>query len=416
MNKIQSYILTAALVFISPVISLSQSAPDLATATPYVLFTRAGEVTSQSPLALVVGNVGNESGDTLALPPGFLVGEKHWWDAEATQVGTAIGLAYAEVAANTCGIIHAGGYGVGETLVPGVYCTGSAITLNGNLTLDAGNVPGAVFIFKIDGAFSSVGGSQIILLNGAESCNIFWQINGLVALVNTNFKGTMLVNGAITLGSGTVLDGRALSLAGAVLFGNVRVTTCDVATLPLELLSFNVSKTIGDNVNITWVTATEVDVLRYEVEASINGTAFYKVNTISSKGTNYPSQYNIQDIQANKTGVRFYRLKMIDKDGSFTYSEIKSIKFSDLKSGLINIFPNPAGSIINVSVNAEVREKVMLTISNMHGQKIRQTIYLLNKGINNIKENIQGLTKASYIVTIKNINTGEQTRQNIQKL
>ena len=72
--------------------------------------------------------------------------------------------------------------------------------------------------------------------------------------------------------------------------------------------------------------------------------------------------------------------------------------------------------MINVSVNAEAQEKVTLTIANMHGQKVMQKTYLLNKGINNFSENIQGLSKAGYIVSIKNISTGKETRQNFQKL
>lgn len=419
MKQLHFYVIAAITITLSPITLFSQSAPNLATAAPFVLFTRAGEVTSQSPLAIVIGDVGNESGDTLALPPGFLLGEKHWWDAVAIQAGIDIGKAYDTLFSNTarpCGTIHAGGYGLGETLVPGVYCTGSATTLNGNLILDAGGNANAVFIIKIGGAFSSVGGSQIVLLNGALSCNVYWQIGGAVSLVNTNFKGTMLVDGAITLTSGSTLDGRALSKTGAVIFGNIRVTLCDATLLPLELLSFNVTKTTGNNVEIRWATASEVNVLRYEVEASVNGTAFYKVGSVSSKGNSFLSEYNSQDIQFNKTGVRFYRLKMIDKNGSFIYSPVKSVKFSDLKMGLINIFPNPAINMINVSVNAEAQEKVTLTIANMHGQKVMQKTYLLNKGINNFSENIQSLSKAGYIVSIKNISTGKETRQNFQKL
>ena len=112
----------------------------------------------------------------------------------------------------------------------------------------------------------------------------------------------------------------------------------------------------------------------------------------------------------------FYRLKMIDKDGSFTYSMIRNIKFSDLRNGLINIFPNPAVNTINLSVNAEAKGNVLLTIVNMHGQKILQKTRMVDKGINNFTEDVRNLLKATYIVSIKNIITGEETRQNFQKL
>ena len=107
---------------------------------------------------------------------------------------------------------------------------------------------------------------------------------------------------------------------------------------------------------------------------------------------------------------------MIDKDGSFSYSLVRSLKFSDLRIGLLNIFPNPAGNTINISVNSQAKENVTLTIVNMHGQRVIQKTLLVDKGINTIAEDIRNLTNATYILSIKNLRTGEETRQNFQKL
>src|SRR6185295_8753975 len=108
----------------------------------------------------------------------------------------------------------------------------------------------------------------------------------------------------------------------------------------------------GNNAQITWITTAEVNVSRYEIEASVNGSPFVKIGTVSSLESSFPTRYTFQDLQPNKTGVRFYRLKMIDKDGSFSYSFVRNLKFSDLKFGLVNIFPNPAVNTITISVNA----------------------------------------------------------------
>ena len=110
----------------------------------------------------------------------------------------------------------------------------------------------------------------------------------------------------------------------------------------MQLVNFSVTKTTDNNVDVSWITSAEVNVSRFEIQASTNGSAYFNVGTVTAKGNSFPTRYSLQDLPANKTGVRFYRLKMVDKDGSFTYSAVKSIKFSDLKSGLVNIFPHPA--------------------------------------------------------------------------
>jgi hypothetical protein len=410
------YLNTFFTIIILPVVVLSQSAPNLNTAAGYVLFTGNGEFTSTSTSTNVTGDVGNLVGPVSAFPPGNLTGTKHFGDAAATQADADITAAYADLAGRTCGTVHGVGFGVGETLTPGVYCATANSTLNGDLTLDAGGNAAAVFIIKIDGAFSAASGSQIILINQASACNVYWQINGAVDLNNSVFKGTMLVNGAISLNTGTNLEGRALTKTGALIFQAINATVCNFSALPLKLEKFDVNKITGDNVQLSWMTTSEINMLRYDIEASNNGTAFYKLGAVVSKGNNFPTQYTFQDIQVKNTGIRSYRLKMVDNAGLFSYSDVKSVKFSDLKFGLINIFPNPAVNSIKITVNAEIQENVTLTITNMHGQKMRQKTMMVNKGINNFEEDIRNLSTTSYIISIKNITTGKVSRQNFQKL
>ena len=404
------------LILLLPNIVFSQIAPNLNTAATFVLFTGNGQFTCTSSFANVTGDVGNQVGVVSAFPPGNLTGATHYGDAAAMQANSDITAAYADLAGRTCGVAHGVGFGAGETLTPDTYCAIAASTLNGNLTFDAGGNAAAVFIIKIDGAFSAASGSQILLINQASVCNIYWQINGAVDLNNSFFRGTMLVNGAISLNTGTTLQGRALTKTGDLIFDNINATGCGFGVLPLKLISFDAVKTTGNNVQLTWQTTSEVNLLRYEIESSSNGVAFYKAGTVAAKGNNYPTQYTFKDVDVNKTGTRFYRLKMANNDASISYSTVKSIKFSETGIGLINISPNPAVNTINITVNAESRENVTLSITNMNGQKVRQKNLTLNKGLNNISEDIQSLLKAGYILSIKSLNTGKQMRQNFQKL
>ena len=416
MKNFTSCIAAASFMFVFPFTVLSQTAPALNSASTFVLFTGNGQFTSTSSSTSVTGNVGNLAGAVSAFPPGSLSGTKHFGDAAATQASTDLNAAYADLAGRACGIAHGVGFGSGETLTPGTYCSLAASTLNGNLFLDAVGNAAAVFIIKVNGTFSAAPGSQVVLVNGAVPCNVFWQINGAVDLNNSVFRGSMLVNGAINLNAGTLLYGRALATTGNLIFQNIVATICDLTVLPLKLLKFDIAKTPNNNIDISWLTGSETNMLRYEIETSVNATTFIKVGTVASKSSSYPTRYSFQDVNVFKTGTRFYRLKMIEKDASFSYSGIKSIKFSETRLGLIDMFPNPANNIINLSVNAENDGRVSLTISNMQGQQVMHKTMHIHKGINNISEDIHTLSKAGYVVSVKNITTGKESRQKFQKL
>jgi hypothetical protein len=415
MNKILSCFVTSVILFLSPYAILSQTVPALNSADSFVLFTSNGNFTSTAITTIVVGNVGNGAGTASAFPPGFISGSKHFGDAIATQAATDVLAAYNDLGAQTCGPSHAVTFGA-ETLTTGVYCATGNSTLNGTLTLDGEGNASSVFIIKVDGNFVSDAGSQIVLINGAASCNVFFQVNGTVDLNNTVFRGTILANGAVNLTANTIVDGRVLTTSGNFTFGSVIVSICDISLLPLQLVNFEVNKMGGDNVQVSWITASEVNVLGYDVEASVNGGPFIKIGSVSAQENDYPTRYTFQDAQLNKAGVRFYRLKMIDKDGSFTYSYVRSLQFSNLRVGLLNIFPNPAGDKITISISAESTESVTLTISNMHGQKVMEKVWRVNQGINTLDQDIHNLAKSMYILSVKDRSTGEITRQNFQKL
>jgi len=105
----------------------------------------------------------------------------------------------------------------GQVLAPGVYKATTSLAITGNVTLDGQNKADSVFIFQIGSALTTSVNSTVTLINGANACNIFWQV-GSSATLNTAsaFNGNILALASISLGTGAVVNGRTLARNGAV--------------------------------------------------------------------------------------------------------------------------------------------------------------------------------------------------------
>ena len=190
--------------------------PNLGAASSFALFTAAGAFSNTGATA-VNGDIGTDAGAFTGFPPGVVNGQIHVADAISAQAAIDVDLAYGSLSTVTCGLVIGTSLGNGQMLTPNVYCLGGASTLNGDLILDGGCNPNAVFIIKVNGALSTTTLSRVILINSASSCNVYWQISGAVELGEGSvFRGTILANGAITLLEGAALFGRGLSRQGAI--------------------------------------------------------------------------------------------------------------------------------------------------------------------------------------------------------
>lgn len=198
-------------------------APVLGAVSNFALFSTNGAV-SNTGLSHLTGNVGTNNGASTNF--GNVDGVMHDADGSAASAAADLTIAYNQLNAAIPNFFPAPLLGNGQTLTAGTYAIGQSAALNNNLILDGGGNANSVFIFKIQGAFSSAAGAQVQLTNGALACNVFWKIEGLVDLAaNTAMKGTVIANNAaIVLNSGVSLEGRALSTTGAITVSGVTVT------------------------------------------------------------------------------------------------------------------------------------------------------------------------------------------------
>jgi hypothetical protein len=189
-------------------------------------------VTNKGP-SNVTGDVGVWPGTAITgFPPGTITGSFHAGDAVAQTAQGDLTTAYNYAAAAPGGAVLPADIG-GETLPPGVYKTTSgqpSLGITGNLTLDGGGDSTAVWIFQIVSTLTTADtNSQVILTNGADDHNVFWQVGSSATLgTTTTFAGTIMAQASVSLDTGATLNGRALARTGAVtlLSNPVNVPPC----------------------------------------------------------------------------------------------------------------------------------------------------------------------------------------------
>lgn len=146
--------------------------------------------------------------------------------------------------------------------------------------------------------------------------------------------------------------------------------------LPVQLISFNATKKPFNNVLIDWTTAQETDIDHYEIEVAKGNTSFQtgyfiKIGEVNAWGnTTSMRSYQFTDAEANKSGVRYYRLKIVDNNGQISYSAIRPVVFSNEIKW--QVYPNPTTGKFTFSYQAQAGEMVDIKIYDVTGRLIQQ--------------------------------------------
>lgn len=217
MRRISVVTLTVLLVvFSSSLASSAQQAPvGLGTADSFAIL--AGSTITNTGPTTITGDVGLHPGSAVVGFPGnvTLHGDLYVEDAVAEQAKVDLATAYGDAAGRGPATPHAVELG-GETLLGGVYSSGT-FGITGTLTLDAEGNPDTVWVFQAGTTLITGSDSNVELINGADACNVYWQVGSSATLgTDSTFVGTILAQASITLNARASVAGRALAQVGAV--------------------------------------------------------------------------------------------------------------------------------------------------------------------------------------------------------
>lgn len=172
--------------------------------------------------------------------------------------------------------------------------------------------------------------------------------------------------------------------------------TIYTASLPLDLLAFDARAT-NQAINLNWSAASESNLDVYEIQRSTNGLNFSKKESLKAhNNTESISKYDYTDTDVQAGVEYFYRLKIRELDGTFSYSNIRSAQIKG--TGSIRIYPNPVAtnSTINIDFTALNAGNLEYKVFNSAGALVQHTAFAVQKGLNNLNSALNNLPAGTY--------------------
>jgi hypothetical protein len=148
-----------------------------------------------------------------------------------------------------------------------------------------------------------------------------------------------------------------------------------VSSLPVKLVSLTALKQ-GNNAVLNWKVGSETDVLRYEVEVArgddaLQANAYAKIGEVTSPGNTTASRsYSFTDAEADKFGARYYRLKVVNRDGTFRYSPVRAVVFENTVTW--QAYPNPGSGIFYVAYQLTAGESLAARLYDTKGSLVKE--------------------------------------------
>lgn len=267
---------------------------------------------------------------------------------------------------------------------------GDAITSADSDWRAVGDLPGyATLDFQGGGPWHGTG-----VETGYVAVRIDGNKLGFMEVTWDNTTATITVNPALT-GVQNDISASNTSIAGGA-------GACGI--LPIDLAYFDVSIK-GGNTMLKWTTASEINNEGFEVQRSIDGKEFRKVGWVEGQGNSSAMiDYRFEDNSIQSNEQYYYRLKQVDFDGKFSFSETKAIMNKDLKNFILSdISPNPiTNGYASIKITTSKEETVSIVCYDAMGAQMINKQQVIREGINVIPLDLSELSNGLHFVKVDN--------------
>ncbi|MBS1655422.1 MAG: T9SS type A sorting domain-containing protein, partial [Bacteroidetes bacterium] len=199
----------------------------------------------------------------------------------------------------------------------------------------------------------------------------------------------------------TATDNRGLVSTSAVYKIPVQISA-----LPIILSSF--SAVLDNNiVKLSWTTEQESNSDKFIIEKSVDGNNWQILATAKAAGNSF-TVLNYSTTDGQPASMNYYRLKMVDLDGSFIYSKVLRVSKKEMTVGAIKVFPNPVTNSAAVSITTSANETVSVKVFSTNGMLVKEVKSQVSTGVTNIDiPGVSQLAKGIYTVVL-NDETGNR--------
>lgn len=199
-------------------------------------------------------------------------------------------------------------------------------------------------------------------------------------------------------------------LTGDIWFISASLKQEQLIPLPATGMQLNAALN-GNDVQLNWKTASEINTKEFQIERSSDGVNFSVIGTKAAMGNSVvESSYAHTDMNM-QTPVYYYRLRLLDEDGSYKFSNIAVVRKAGSIKG-VRVFPNPAVSNMSVEFS-NVKGAYLISLYNMGGQEVASQRAVVQYNVQYVNVNRNSLPAGTYIMKIMNTENGESYSQKV---
>ena len=196
---------------------------------------------------------------------------------------------------------------------------------------------------------------------------------------------------SFTIGANLAVTGSLVTLnptKGAADIGKFVITTnASLVTLPVDLIAFTAEPLGNKDALLHWTTASEINNSHFDVERSYDGRTFEAVGNVAGNGNSqHQIEYSYTDAFVSKVqNTVYYRLKQVDFDGAYEYSDIRVVRFDAVGNDMqLVAYPNPMNDELNVMLSLPSGEKYQLQVTNPQGALVHQKNHVFSSGLHTL--------------------------------